>query len=775
MSVQECTRCVAGLLIAIGLLSVQAMSDDLQPSEHPPNRLIHETSPYLLQHARNPVDWYPWGEEAFEAARREDKPIFLSIGYSTCYWCHVMERQSFESPEVAAMLNADFIPVKVDREERPDVDDIYMTAVQLMTRHGGWPLSVWLDPDSLMPFFGGTYFPPEDQGGRPGFMTLLNGLNEAWLQKRPELVEQAFRVGQAVRRQLAEVSDRVSLDSGVVEAAVAQLMASYDANDGGYGDAPKFPMPVHLNLLMEAAWDRPDVAESLKHTLDRMAMGGMYDQVGGGFHRYSTDSIWLVPHFEKMLYDNGMLASIYARSYEFTGDGFHGAIVQETLDYVLREMVDQGGAFWSAQDAESNAREGESYLWTPEEIREVVRSSGMSEEWADFANQTYGLDQGTNFRDPHHPHAAASNVLFLPSHPKVLADAAGLTVEEFHDRMTQINSALLDRRDLRDQPTTDDKILVGWNGLMIGGMADGGRILSEPRYVDAARRAADWIQSNMWSAEGGLLRTARGERVSEIPGFLEDYAMLIQGLLRLYEATEESQYLMWSQELAGQARERFYDQGNGWYDAPAGDESLFVRGRSFYDGALPSGTSVMLDNYRRLSELTGDPVWLVRAEETLAPMAHAVNRSPRGTAQATAAIHHLRDLDSARFGGGLPAEEGPVEAAIERSASDGGIELVLRIQDTWHVALSASDGVIPVSVQSSIPGVEVHADWPQGVPYSGPVGSMQVLSGVVRVPLQLSGSTNGPISIAVNWQACNDRICLRPVTRMLTISTGEGN
>ncbi len=771
-------KAVAAMVAALFLAATPAMPSEPTPDapRYPANRLASETSPYLLQHAHNPVQWYPWGDEAFEAARREDKPIFLSIGYSTCYWCHVMERQSFENPEVAALLNAYYIPVKVDREERPDVDDVYMAAVQIMTRHGGWPLSVWLDPDTLMPFFGGTYFPPEDQGERPGFMTLLNAIHQAWELRRPEMQEQAARVGEAVGRRLAAESEIVALDAGVVDAAIAQLMASYDPQDAGYGDAPKFPMPVHLDLLLETAWDRPDVQDSLRHTLDRMAMGGMYDQVGGGFHRYSTDGKWLVPHFEKMLYDNGMLASVYAEAFDRTGDGYYAAVVAETLDYVLREMVDDTGAFWSAQDAESNAREGESYLWTPQQIRDVIEAAKFPSDWADLALAVYGLDQGTNFRDPHHPGEPASNVLYLPAHPRELAESFDLTIPEFHDRLTRINAALLERRDGRDQPATDDKILVGWNGLMIGGLADAGRVLKSQRHLDAARRAVDWIKANMWDADGGLRRTARQGRVSNIPGFLEDYAFLIRGLLRLHRATDDPADLAWAEQLAAQAAEIFFDPDGGWHDAPAGDPNLFVRGRSLYDGAVPSGTSVMLDNQRRLYEATGDQLWLDAAEATLKPVAQTLNRAPRAAAQAVAALHHLRAAAPGRFGSaGVPT--GPVTVRAERvGEADGAWHIVFDITPPWHVALPGGLGVMPVRIESRTPGVTVDVAWPDGSTFDGPGGSLQVLERTAVVPIRVHAEGGDvPASLAVSWQACNDTLCLRPRTLLVELDQGESD
>ncbi len=769
---------LAAICVAV---SVANASEDMETSvKHPANRLVNETSPYLLQHAYNPVHWYPWGEEAFEAARREDKPIFLSIGYSTCYWCHVMERQCFENPAVAEVLNAYFIPIKVDREERPDVDEIYMTAVQIMTRHGGWPLSVWLDPDTLMPFFGGTYFPPEDQGERPGFTTLLNAIHQAWLEKQPEMRDQADRVGAAVENRLASIPDRVPLEQGLAEAAVSQLMASYDAKHAGYGQAPKFPMPVHLDLLLETGWDRSDVQESLKHTLDRMAIGGMYDQVGGGFHRYSTDAKWLVPHFEKMLYDNGMLASIYAEAAARTGDGFYAAIAAETLDYVLREMVDPTGAFWSAQDAESNAREGASYLWTPSEIRETLAAAGLPEAWGDFALSVYGLDRGTNFRDPHHPGEKASNVLYLPDHPRALAEAAGLTVPDFHDRVIAINKALLERRDTRDQPITDDKILTGWNGLMIGGMADGGRLLGESKYTDAASRAAEWIKASMWTMDGGLKRTAREGRVSEIQGYLEDYAFLVRGLLKLYQATGNPADLEWAVLLMQQAHSRFFDESAGWFDVEDGDKALFVRGRSLYDGAVPSATSVMLDNQRRLHQLTGDDAWLDAAADTVNPIAFSLNRSPRGAAQAVSALYHLKQADPERFGAAPKpaAADAAVSIRVEPAVTEldeagtGTGAVIFDIGTSWHIGLpGGGDSVLPARIESATAGVVVTPKWPKGIKLEGPIGAAQVMEGTVSVPIRVvcEGVVPNQVDISITWQACDDQVCLRPETRVRSI------
>ena len=759
-----------------------AMTDPPTPdTARTPNALADETSPYLLQHAYNPVQWYPWGSEAIEKARIEGKPIFLSVGYSTCYWCHVMERESFENEDIAALLNEYFVPVKVDREERPDVDDVYMTAVQLMTGRGGWPMSVFIEPIELKPFFGGTYFPPEDRGGRPGFGTLLEGIHGAWIdpEKRVQLEDQAQRLADAVRNRLASAPAPVMPDAGVVDAGVAQLMASYDARDAGFGGAPKFPSPPNLELLMAAAWDRPDVQAALTHTLDRMAMGGMYDQVGGGFHRYSTDAKWLVPHFEKMLYDNGQLASLYAEAGERTGDGFYSTIAAEISDYVLRDMLDDTGAFWSAQDAESNAREGETYIWTPNEVDAALTAAGLEENDIVFAHRVYALDEPANFRDPHHS-SDPRWVLHLVDHPSVLAQREGLTAPAFHQRLVRINAALKQVRDARDQPTTDDKVLAGWNGLMIGGLADTGRLLSKVSYVQAAATAAEAIRSRMWSKDGGLLRTMRGGE-ARIPAFLEDYALLTQGVLSLYEATEDAQWLIWAEQLVEQAKARFWSPAKGWFDMPENDEHLFVRGRSLYDGALPSGTSTMLGDLVELYELTGKPQWGELATATARSIGTVLQRSPRGMPIAVAAVYRRQQLskpdstepgapapDALTFSGGsvkatvrgLPASLAQGEAAM--------VQLTLAIETSWHLTLpiSADEFAMPLSIDPGDGTVEVTVQWPAGHPFKTTSGTIQVVDGTLDIPVTLKRTAqgDGPVSIIVTWQACDDQVCIPPVT-----------
>ena len=538
-SIMRLTVLTVVLLVLAGLLMAQ-MTSDRSTNHHPhaaelvgedgspkyTNALIDETSPYLRQHAHNPVDWHPWGEEAFELARREQKPIFLSIGYSTCYWCHVMERQVFESPAIAAEMNAKFVNIKVDREERPDVDDVYMTATQLMTGQGGWPMSVFLTPPppeaeqqatdgyGLKPFWAGTYLPPEPMHGRPSFPQVLQGLHEAWTERRAEVLQQAEKLADAVTQQLDQQHPAGEITPAGVQTTLNQLLGNYDATHGGFGDAPKFPQPSNLAFLLAVHRNNPspELWDAIAHTLDAMARGGMYDQVGGGFHRYSTDAKWLVPHFEKMLYDNAQLLEVYATAYtrlEEQSDVRPGIaeqrvlyerVLRETANYVLREMTDPAtGLFYTAQDAEVNASEGQNYVWTPEQFREAIDDPAM----AKLALKMYGLDRGTNFQDPHDAAAKAVNVLYLPEPLPQLAEQLDMTAEELAAKRAAINEQLLAVRDRRDQPLTDTKTLAAWNGMLIAGLADTGRELDEQRYIEAAARAAEALLEHMQTEDGG--------------------------------------------------------------------------------------------------------------------------------------------------------------------------------------------------------------------------------------------------------------------------------
>ncbi|MHC4415332.1 MAG: DUF255 domain-containing protein [Planctomycetota bacterium] len=750
------------------------------------NRLIEETSPYLLQHAHNPVDWYAWGPDAFEAARRQDKPIFLSIGYSTCYWCHVMERESFEDEQTAAIMNEHFISIKVDREERPDVDDIYMAATQIINRgQGGWPMSVFLEPDTLKPFIAGTYFPPEDRSGRPGFKSVLTQIAGAWAAQREIVLKQADQIAELVARQLTLAARPQPLGQGQVDRAVSLLLDIYDEKDGGFGGGRnKFPMPAYLDLLIGAAWDNETARDAVRHTLDRMATGGMYDQIGGGFHRYSTDTSWLVPHFEKMLYDNGQLASTYAAAYERSGDPFYAEIVRETLDYVLREMTDATGAFYSAQDAEVNAREGGNYLWTEVEFREVLRDAGRPDE-IELALDVYGFKRGTNFRDPHHPQDGFKNVVYLVDRPDRLAAARELTLEAFNDRLAGVNAALLAVRDQREQPGTDDKVLAGWNGLMIAGMADGGRTLDEPRYLEAARRAAEFVLTKMRANDGGLLRTHRAGR-AKISAFFEDYALMIRGLVSLYRATGESAIIQEAVQLADQAKRRFRDETGSYFDTLADQSDLFVRIKSTYDGAVPCGNSVMLNNLLDLYELTEDEAFLEDASGTLEGLSSSVARNPVSTSLATLALKRFVDRYPQRLNrqpvAAAPARDAVrVELGVNRvlisTSEPATFELILHIADGYHINAHepGPSFLIPLSVRvTGGGGVAVHVDYPPGEPFESEIAEdvMRVHTQTVALPVRVEqvGEITGRPVLILSYQVCTDRACLAPTTEPLPIA-----
>jgi uncharacterized protein YyaL (SSP411 family) len=608
------------------------------------NRLTNEKSPYLLQHAHNPVDWYAWGPEAFEKARSEDKPIFLSIGYSTCHWCHVMERESFESDEIAAVLNRYFVPVKVDREERPDVDRIYMTFVQATTGGGGWPMSVWLTPD-LKPFFGGTYFPPDNRYGRPGFRSVLEQLASAWRQQRAQILQSGEEILQELEKHLAPgVSYRP--DEAVLESGYQQFRRMYDSRLGGFGNAPKFPRAVVHNFLFRY-WARTgseEASDMVVHTLREMAKGGMNDQLGGGFHRYSVDARWFVPHFEKMLYDQGQLATSYLEGYQISGDEQLAQVARDIFEYVLRDMTDAAGGFYSAEDADSvsdpdnphEKGEGAFYIWTRAELDDILDQPGA--EWFSYI---YGVEENGNVSEDPHQEFTGRNILFQR---RTIADAARqFRVEESDLRAAMKDAAakLMAVRDTRVRPHLDDKVLTAWNGLMISAFAKGGFVLNEPRYLEAARRSADFILRDMY-ADGVLLRRWRqGE--AAIPGFLDDYAFFAQGLLDLYEATFDRRYLDSAVELADKMRERFEDSEAGaFYSTTAGDTSLVMRIKEDYDGAEPSGNSIATDVLLRLAHMTGSETYRTSAEKTLNAFASKMGAQPSAMPQMLVAlIRHI--------------------------------------------------------------------------------------------------------------------------------------
>ena len=582
-----------------------------------PNRLIDETSPYLLQHAHNPVDWYPWGEEALGRAKAEDRPILLSVGYSACHWCHVMERESFEDPRIADLMNAEFVCIKVDREERPDVDSIYMGAVQAMTGRGGWPMTVFLTPEGK-PFYGGTYYPPEDRHGIPGFPRVLASIANAYRQERGEVILATERLLQQMRAMATASRGVEPLTADVLAEAFAGISKDFDPKYGGIGLQPKFPQPMTYEFLLRYHLRTGDVRalEMVGTTLDRMAMGGIYDQIGGGFHRYSTDTYWLVPHFEKMLYDNALLVRLYLHAYQITSKPLYRRVVEETLDYVLREMTDPAGGFYSAQDADSEGEEGKFFVWRPEEIAAV-----LGEEDGALVSRYYGVTTVGNFEG-----RSILNVAPEAADDMERADIAG---ERLDALLRRARAGLMEARSRRVPPERDDKVLTSWNGLMIAAFAEAAAVLDRDDYGRVAERAASFLSESLRS-DGRLLRTHKGG-ASRLLGYLEDYAFLIDGLLVLHEATFQARWLQDAVELGYAMVDLFWDDAAGqFYDTGTDHEELVVRPRDMTDNAIPSGSSMAAGVLLRLAVVSGDGDLERRAIVALRSTKSLMERFPTG-------------------------------------------------------------------------------------------------------------------------------------------------
>jgi len=626
----------------------------------PKNRLEHEKSPYLLQHAHNPVDWLPWGNEAFEKARRENKPIFLSIGYSTCHWCHVMAHESFEDDATAEIMNREFVNIKVDREERPDVDRVYMTFVQATTGGGGWPMSVWLTPQ-LEPFVGGTYFPPEDRFGQPAFRRVLQRIAEAWKNDREKISKQGANIVEALREAVGEETAAGEIDASILEGTYQQFARTFDAHEGGFGPAPKFPRPVALNLLTRFHARNPDTdsgqhaLEMVSLTLRKMAAGGMHDHIGGGFHRYSVDGHWHVPHFEKMLYDQAQLASAYLDAFQITGDADFAATARDTLDYVRRDMTSPEGGFYSAEDADSpivagnadfghgKTAEGAFYVWTKQEIDDALGDE------APIFSFHYGVEENGNVPTGADPHGElrGKNILIRgtgvpPVGPTGVSSVAPDDEAVAQKSLAQSRRKLFSIRSKRPRPHLDDKIIAAWNGLMISAFARGAQVLDDTSYLETATRAAEFVRAKLYDESRKILFRSYREGRSEVEGFADDYAFVIQGLIDLYQASFEIRWLKFAVELQCQMDALFGDDKGGGYFAVTGhDTSILLRMKEENDSAEPAASSVAALNLARLAAIRNDPELLARAKKTVNAFARQLMHFPSALPQMLVAFDFL--------------------------------------------------------------------------------------------------------------------------------------
>ena len=781
--------------------SYTAHADVEMPPKHT-NRLAQETSPYLLQHQHNPVDWFPWGPEACDLARRLDKPIFLSVGYSTCYWCHVMERQCFENPTIAAEMNQRFVNIKVDREERPDVDQLYMAAVQVLTRHGGWPMSVFLTPD-LRPFYGGTYFPPTDSHGRPGFLTVLRGIEDAYRSRRGDVeksAQQLVRILQEIAQPPAPTKP-ITMDDAWVESLVERSVADYEPMHGGFGSAPKFPRETLLELILVHNRHFPSERRMtmLRHTLDAMADGGIRDHLGGGFHRYSTDAQWLVPHFEIMLYDNAMLAWVYAEAFKQTGEQRYARVARGICDFVLREMTSPEGAFCTAFDAEVDAREGLSYLWTKWEVEQTLGEGDVA-----LFTRVYGLDMGPNFADPHHSNGVPdANILHLPRPLRQVAEAMGTDEAALDARLEPLRQKLYAARRQRKQPLLDTKVLTSWNALMIRGLAHAGQVLNEKRYIDAASRAAEFLLTRHRTADGGLYRTSR-DSAAKYNGFLDDYAFLCQALLALSDAgatagaagdcrdAAEALLLKMTEKFGDERGSEGAGPGAtptglapvGFYFTDRDANDLIVRQKTGVDSPLPSGNAVAA---MVLTETGRSGA----AANTLGLYAQHMEHSGEGmSAMVEAATLFLRKAGAIRVAatahaGTADRPTTPQETAAGVVTIHAGwtqdrrqLHLKLGIQSGFHINTNepGGDAKLPLHATTVVfPGDvgAVQVAFPPGEELKLQFADrpLRVYSGEVTLVAQFETppAKGSKLPVVLSYQACDDRSCLPPVAKQMEI------
>ena len=752
------------------------------------NRLIHASSPYLLQHARNPVDWYEWGEEAFRKARREDKPVFLSIGYSTCHWCHVMAEESFEDEEVAGILNENFVAVKVDREELPEVDEIYMNATQLVTGSGGWPNSLWLDHDKK-PWFAGTYFPKEDSAGRHGFRTLLRQLARLWQDRREEVEKQADQLWRALERVTRRSGGIREVNRKMVTDALAALRDAFDPNFGGFGGAPKFPPHSGLRLILDE-YDRTGDKSLLPmavKTLDAMCRGGIRDHVGGGFHRYSTDARWLTPHFEKMLYDNAQLLAAYTDGFQATGREHYREVAMQICRWVIREMAEPGGGFYSGIDADSEGREGKFYTWTWDEVMKTLGK----EDGALFA-KIYGVRREGNFREEATGRRTGENVLYLETIPDRAAQDMGIAPAKIKARLDAALAGLRRKRETRVRPHTDDKVIAAWNGLMIYALAHAGRRFKDEEFITAAARAADFVLRELL-ADGRLHRAWRAGRLSG-EGYLEDYALTAAGLLELHAATGRRRRLDEARALVDAMLERFRDASAGGFYFTADDDSeALLRYKDAFDKQVPSSNAAAALVLVRLAEITGEGRFLDEAGRTIEAASGAIAAAPRATETLVlAAARYLEASGKA----GRPAARGmrpdarsytkPVGIELYadslRVAPGDTLKIAVRfeIDEGWHINSSSPPAhylpATAVILEENRAAVVESMRYPEGDEVKFPFSDtpLSVYSGEVWVKGTLAVARSAPagpleLRFEVHWQACDNEKCLEPARGILML------
>jgi len=752
------------------------LHEDGQP--HFTNRLILEDSPYLRQHAHNPVDWHPWGAEAFETARREGKPVFLSIGYSTCHWCHVMERESFESTEVAEYLNTHFISIKVDRERRPDIDEIYMTGVQVITGRGGWPMSSFLTADGKT-FFGGTYYPQAQ------FMTLLKQVDKVWNENRDGIYDQANQITVAVQRHLDQAQAAGSLAQDAAEKAVQQLFQHHDTVHGGFSPAPKFPNEANYLFLIDYALRNADqkLTELIRFDLQTMARGGIYDQVGGGFHRYSTDDDWLVPNFEKMLYNQAQLARVYLDAAALTGETQFTRVARQILDYVLRDMTESDGGFFSATDADSEGGEGLFFLWTPAQLKDL-----LSKNDAEWVIRLFNISETGNFE--------GSNILHLSTAVDAMAVEEGISEASFLQRMDDIRQQLYTAREQREHPGRDEKIITAWNAMMIMALAQAGQLPAGERYAKAALKAGEFLWQNHRDGNGRLYRASLDGRAS-VPGVQEDYAWLADACISLYDLSQDTRWLERARSLIETMQDNFWDETSGGFfmntsgTQGAGATPVMGRPKDVNDGAVPSGNAVALHALARLARRSGTSdeffATVARAGALLSAFAQAVNNQP---AAFTYLLHAGQIHTGGESGARQYAAHGGVKIyahaspgtgiGIDSGAESGALVVEVKIQPGWHINAhkTLSEGLIPTTLEADTePSTWSLTEVSYPRPITKALGfqseALALYEGNVRLTALLKQAENAPVSpllrLKLRLQACDDKICLPPETVVLQV------